>query len=679
MNHISFKSGFLLIPAVIMLGSGCHLVPVTASPVIISKPGRAENFMKGNLADKQIVKLAIFGNSIFFSGFGPGVTDGTRGFATLEYDHLAKRIFDYLDYNKPVFRGIEHPDWTFCSKPGKKNAWYPYRSRYSGVYAVLDPADYAQISGVTGYGTIVFVFEGGIEGVTGYQTGKAEILVSADGGLTWDTPSNIGLSGEWIKYGFGDDKVFAAPLDEFNSAFDYPANAFDPLTGNKGTSPIREVVYQIDSLKEYFFRIRTKPGEKDPVHLWGCYYFTGQTFIPINVSLPGASWTTLRKVVYNSLVLTGVDYVICEAPMYHDFAPLDEIGNQLDGLVNEINKYGMEVSLTSCPPGGVITEPFVNALGDEEPVYFPGDNFVYQFNHRKAVWLNSVPAYADYPEYGTSYSVLVNGTEYTGSVGLRKPSEDDYPGWVYRKALVLIFDEAPEHPDLENDVYPLTFIKQSGIGSETLTAASVKYMPPDMDTHRELVMARCEVNDIKFIDVLAAYERIAESVGETIETGGYPMNSGHPRWHAIDRKARRVTLSTSVGMSMPDAGDVFSALIHDTIRYFEISSIDTVKDCIQLKSINGGGQDYIYPGDPAIVPSITSLYGIVYTKISGTGSLHSFTPVGIHEISEATMPIKMNYMSNFFSGSDGHHLVHNSIDVIFNIIRDTVLKDSYYK
>ncbi|MEI6422830.1 MAG: hypothetical protein WCP55_11480, partial [Lentisphaerota bacterium] len=248
-------------------------------------------FMRTPIAD-EVVKLAYFGDSIFFSGFGTGVVDGTKGFGTLEYDHLAKRTIEHLGFNTPTFRSILHTDWVLTGSQQTKNAWSPYNSRYSGLYSILNTdTRTAQINGITGHERIVFVFEGGQLGNGTYDTGIAEILVSTDGGGNWSAPQ------------------------EFDTAFEYPVGTATSKTNNTGSCPIREVKLTLTSALTYSFQIRKKSGETSPVHFWGCYYFTGQTFIPINVALPGASWNELKTIIYNNIALTGCQYAIVQAPI----------------------------------------------------------------------------------------------------------------------------------------------------------------------------------------------------------------------------------------------------------------------------------------------------------------------------------------------------------------------------
>jgi hypothetical protein len=353
------------------------------------------------------------------------------------------------------------------------------------------------------------------------------------------------------------------------------------------------------------------------------------------------------------------------------------IRKDIDAFINEVKKYGIELALTSYTPGGIITEPFVSKMGDEEPPYYPGENFMWIFDHRKAVKLNKIPEYKNYPEKNAAYKLIVRGKEYTGRNPLIKPDSSKYKHWHYRNKLVLVFN--PPMPDFTKASYPLEFKKVKGNGGEILYGKEVHYMPPPIGRHREIVKQQAAANNIAFLDILGAFERVAESVGETLYTPGYEMRHGHPWWKMLDSKSRKMTLLLASDKALPARKDIFEAIINGEKRYFTVLSVNKAAKSVKLYSVESPNGEYIYPGDLETIPNRDSLWkNTEYKKVSGKGTVKSFIPIGILLITDAVRPIKMNYMSNYFSRKDGHHLASPAINLMFEIMKDVIFSNSTY-
>ena len=652
----------------------------------------SKNFLKGSNAEfKQVYKLALFGDSIMRSGFGEDANTVWTGDYLPDgaYPHLLRYIEEYVFvhsnlFDAPVKRNARHSDWTLTGAT-LVGSNYPYGDNIDSMNWIClldDDAESAEIANVTGKETFVLIFEGGSTLDGAYTTGIATINVSI-AGSAYQSPSAAGLKGELTKYGFGNNKVYEAPYDEFDTAFTYPADAYSPETGGGGTAPVREIIYNnLDPAKTYKFRIKRKAGNTLPVRLFGAYYFTGKTFRILNAADPGKSWDALRKRIYNTLVLPGVDYVMTQAPIFHDFYDEDTIKQYIEDFSNELLKWGIDNTLMSCSPGGVVSQGSkVTILGDQEPANPANTNLSKNFNHQQAFNI-SPPAYADYPDLGCVYELTIGATTYQVTGTIKKPNEADYGSWVYNDVFWFFVNDEDLYQTLRfNEVtYPITLTKISGDGAATLTASSKLWIPPRFEYHRNLIVDVAKKLHIGFIDVYENFVRVANAVGETIETDPYTMNENHPLWSGIDSAFRHYRVTLPIGSSVPTVGAIYSLSVDGTTRYFNVSVTGSVNldgtdyEYVEFEAIDYNSVSAIYLGEASNLSIFWN--GASYTLVSGTGDspLTGFT--GIYNYYLGTHPIKMNYMSNFFDVGDGHHLAYNAHKLYFEIIRDGALNNS---
>lgn len=489
--------------------------------------GEDYNFMNGMLnKNKQVFKLAYWGDSIFASGFKDlGVSGDDRYSQPVRgtnLDGIQRMTYEYLNFNKPKFRNIRHSSWSFTGSTTDSLSSVMPNNNAGGVGSALEweiirkmndttVGNTAEIT-ITGEDTVVFVFEGGMKGNSS-ETGNVNIKVSVDGG-DFVNPQTI-LKGSLNKKGYGTNKVYDIASYDFDTSFVQieSVNAYNQFTA------MNEVIYScLDKNKSYRFKIAKPLNEKD-VKLWGCYYFSGQTLLVINQSKPGLSWNDLSTHVNTDLIIPKVDFVILEAPMYHDWI-LNTAKNNCKNLINKIKSKGIQVALCSCPPGGVIPIGRKTAiLGDENgSSYWAEQHFYRYYNRFRKFITTNITTTSENPQKHDIYSVVISGITYqmecVGNNGLGQTyfncTTDNFP-----KKLV--------------DVFPLTFNKISGA---TTSKSSIVYTSMDehfdMEEHRTAMLEISRELNLKFIDVFQAFVDLANSVGETLNSEGYDMDLNHP-------------------------------------------------------------------------------------------------------------------------------------------------------
>lgn len=561
----------------------------------ITRIGEGDLFMAGKLsAEKQVFKLAIYGDSIYASGFKDITFPDEFGKTRYEQpprngnlDSIQRYIYNYLNFNKPTFRNALHADWTKTGlatnvgsdvMPNGNTGGVGDATQWEPLWRMTDTSsgNTNEIT-ITGNSTAVFVFEGGAIG-TDQETGNVSVLVSVNGGA-FVNPSTV-LSGKLTNKGFGSSKVYAAAQNTFATSFALPVD-ITPTAYNKN-APMVEAYYNgLNPANTYRFRITKAAAETRPVKLWGLYHFSGQTLLVVNESKPGFSWGELQSTVFGDLVVSDVDYVLLEAPMYHDnYATEQQVIASGSALIEKIQSYGIQVALCSCPPGGVIPAGRATTiLGDENASsYHPGQHFAKYFDFFYYMATTDIPTSADSPAFGDVYSAVVNSVTYEF---ICTNSEFPLPtGHTYWQAPVGF---------LGFSVMPVTFTKVSGDGKASISYSSYKH-GLTMAEHRNAMQKLALSNGYAFVDIYQAFVNIAKAVGEDLYTDGYDMDAGHP--------------------------------LYPTLQALDADNSN-------------------YPGLSA--------------------------------------PYKMNYLTNFFDIGDGHHLANPAHPVIFEAVKNTLLKKSVFK
>lgn len=583
--HLIYNAG--LTSSIISLAGG------NVPSVTVPRTGQAALFMGGKLAaEKQVYKVAIYGDSIFASGFKDLTFPDEFGLGQYEqpprncnFASVQRDIYNYLNFNKPVFRNALHANWTTTGHNYTAVSWVMPNDNTGGVgnatqweqLRTLDDVTTGNTSEITitGNSTVVFVFESGAVG-TDHATGTVNITVSVNGGA-FVNPSTI-LQGKLSKRGFGTTKVYDAALNSFATSFTLPVSANDY---NKA-APMKELFYNgLNPANTYRFRITKPSTEPLQVRLWGLYHFTGQTLLVHNESKPGFGWGMIASTVYGDLVVSETDFVIMEAPMYHDGGQsAGQIQANAQMMIDLIRGYGIQLAMCSCPPGGMILAGAATAiLGDPSgSSYHPGQNFNNYFDFFTTMHTSDLSSSSQSPKYGDIYNVTVNGTTYAFTcINSDSPLPTGYTYWQ-RPANFPAFAS-----------FPVTMTKVTGTGKSTIIYTDAVFGTKFAD-HRDLMELVSQQNGVAFCDVFQAFANQAATVGETLYTDGYNMDTGHPLYATL------------------------LALSADTTHY------------------------------PELAP-----------------------------------PFKMNYMSNFVNIGDGHHLAYPAHPVIFEAVRNKLLKPSVFK
>lgn len=467
--------------------------------------------------ETNIYRIGMAADSIWRPTGDVVESDGSHPFCGLKLNCVGRMIYDYLNFNKPIWRSIEHANWFFVG--GSTVPVNYYGLEHVDKVRLINVGNSASIN-ITGYTTVVFWLEGGYSGQT-ISTGTVKVTV--DEGLGFVDPSTTTLKGRKTPIRVGHPIVYEPIIDTMNTNITYPKSAYlPPASDNSYTSHLEIQYNNLDPLTTYTFKIESTNGV---VRLGGCYYFSGKTCIVQYSAVPGVNWSALQRTIYNRVTINNFQLFLIQSLIYHDFFTVSEITTYTKNLIRQLKRDNKtRVVLVSCTPGGAVIENSGTTLGDEEPSYTQGQNFMKEFNHRRAFTITK-PLYVDYPSRNAVYSVNIGGTDYNLRITTAKVSSESYDAWTYNNGLVFEF---PTGCPIDSIVLPATATKISGSGGASFSLTSVRNMPPSFPVHVALMQSIAVYFRIQFVNLYQHFADLAVAVGETTETDPYPVRADSP-------------------------------------------------------------------------------------------------------------------------------------------------------
>lgn len=461
--------------------------------------------------EKQVLKIAIYGDSILASGFSDSLYGDNDPLEceqpprNCKYESIQRMIYEFLGYNCPVFRGASHRSWKYegnwhqVDSQAEPLGTRPDDTRHEGrrlrnetLMGMEEGEEGVARIVINGCETAVFLFESGVAGEP-EETGGVCIEVFVDG-QKWNDLSTPSF---------------------FDTSFTSPNI---PGECNRHAPMMERVYTRLDPRKTYNFHVVKAAAEKK-VKLWGCYCFNGQTLIVHNECKPGLSWNQLFETAYSDLKLSETDIVILQAPMYHDKV-LEQAGQDARRLIGLLKSWGMKVVLCSCPPAGITPTGMKATIpGNQASVYYaPGENVYSTFTYRRVMKTHELATPEDCPGKDAVYEVRWEGQTY----------ELVCCDTINHVTLDQTAFIVPRHfPELK---FPIVFTKKSGVGKQTITYTSMK---PHftMESHAALMRHIALEMECPFIDLFQAFVNVALLAGERLDHPGYAMAVDDPLFH----------------------------------------------------------------------------------------------------------------------------------------------------
>lgn len=473
--------------------------------------------------DTNIFRVGFMADSIWTPVGDAVETDGSHPPYRMKLNNWYRQIWDDYNYNKPLFRSIEHADWTHTGSL-EENGAYPNGNVLDKVRVMSSDSDNSIIQ-VTGKSTIVIWLEGGQAGF-GYDTGTVVIEISTNG-VDYAAPSSTSLLGKKQKGRVNDNLGYDAIIDEQTTNCVRTRGMIPQNPLSDSYMSYQEIEYNnLNPETVYYFRISRKPGTNN-IRLGGCYYFTGKTLIFENISTPGANQWHLISSMQNTLGINQFNYLLIQSTIYHDKWDDAEFEFYYKQIIKEAKNYCSRIAYCSCTPAAVQVVDAATEQEDENPSYVQGQNVQKESNYVFGYVTDDDITYANYPARDDVYRITINAVDYDLRMIAAKPLEEDYPTWTYKNILLAVSSMYEAVP-IGDVTYPATFTRISGSGATTINITERYYLSKPAGMTRDYVNALSKRYGVKFIDLLKVFEDIAAANGETIETDGYPVTPSSP-------------------------------------------------------------------------------------------------------------------------------------------------------
>lgn len=302
-------------------------------------------------SNQTLLKAAVIGDSIMANSYGgalPSDEGDTLRPPRITTNNVPRRFYDRLKYNTPLFRRLDHADWTRSTLGGgddfeeillstsgdHRTPWHPnntdekyFRSGESGAYCEIIIPD--------GQENCAVLYR------TGYQSDGANM----------DDEIDVTLNGGDIS-AYGD-----AVLDEYTGA----------ITGFENAYGFGLNVAEYSGLPSGANTIRlTKSTNSDEFHLWGVLYWSGDTMIILNTAYGGGNIKSLSDITGQATDKNSYELAFTQMPIMNNSGSAVPFEDQLSYLCITMNRTGIPIENTLFYG----THPFGIDPVDDDPNYY---------------------------------------------------------------------------------------------------------------------------------------------------------------------------------------------------------------------------------------------------------------------------------------------------------------------
>ena len=301
--------------------------------------------------DKYLVKIACEGDSLIANAVGGAIPYGLDEGEKMRpmrmiTNNIPRRLYDYMSWNKPVWRRCDHSDWTLSGF--SVASWSGVFEGTQEVYhTATQQGAYAEITIPQGYEHFALIAR--------TKAGNGSLNVSINNGLPsaityinqvlLDNPEKTKAELEALIQGntvcnesvcpinvpCGDNAI---DLDKGISAWGNPYAIFE--YNNLPSGQANVIRFTADSATE--------------VDIWGGFYWSGNTMVIMNIAHGGHDTSMLvQQHLPDELYTAGYDAVLFEVPEMNNMRlSLAQTESDLVDIVQTLENLGIDKCFTSC-------------------------------------------------------------------------------------------------------------------------------------------------------------------------------------------------------------------------------------------------------------------------------------------------------------------------------------------
>ena len=314
--------------------------------------------------DKYLVKIACEGDSLIANAIGGAIPSDVDEGDTMRPMRLLtngvpRRLYDFLSWNKPTWRRLDHPDWTKSgfsavtnwNNQTNGNANAVFHGTNEKYHKATTSGAYCEITVPDGFEHFAIICR--------TRSGNGSLGVTING----VAPSTLTYSNPILE---GNPEKTASELTTLlltNSVvttdvcpINVPCGA-DAISLNKGTTACGNpyAIYEFNNLPEGDNVIRFTSASSAEVDVWGGFYWSGHTMVVMNIAHGGRTTSDLLTYYLpDELFAADYDAVLFEVTeMNNTRLAIDQTENDLLSIISRLEDKGIDHCFTSCNPLGL--------------------------------------------------------------------------------------------------------------------------------------------------------------------------------------------------------------------------------------------------------------------------------------------------------------------------------------
>ena len=308
-----------------------------------------------NKKNKYLTKICLFGDSLLANDIGgdiPSEVDegNTKRPMRLLTNNVARRLYDWMSWNKPIWRRFDNADWTKSGFASFSPVDFFYGTQEQYCRATTSGA-YMEITIPQGYEHFALI--------ANKKTGMGVLNVTINGNL----PSTIKYTNPVLVGNPQKTQQELETLIENNSVVNSSVVPLQLPCGNDTINLAADAgnvgnpyeIYEFHNLPSGQANvIRFTTASATECDVWGGFYWSGNTMVIMDIARGGHTSTQLLQYAPDQLYNVQYDALMWEFPEMNDLRlTLAQSEANFRSMISSLRVKGIDFVFTSCNPLGL--------------------------------------------------------------------------------------------------------------------------------------------------------------------------------------------------------------------------------------------------------------------------------------------------------------------------------------
>ena len=304
---------------------------------------RTGSFMQSiSRGDKPLTKIAIEGDSLMANAIGGTIPQALDEGETarpmrLLSNNVARRLYDKISWNKPIWRRLDNVAWTLSGFSEFTESGM-FEGTQESYWKAEQAGAYVEITIPNGYEHFAIIVR--------TKSGNGKLNVTLNGGVV----------GTYLNP-YYTDKVATNTIVDASVVPQYIPRGLSQIDTNKGVSATGNpyAMFEFHNLPSGDNVLRFTTDDSNRVDVWGGLYWSGNTIVVMNIAHGGHTTTDLRNQhLTDELYNGGYDCVLFEVTEQNNLSmTIEQTISDLTVIVEKLREIDIDHCFTSCNPLGL--------------------------------------------------------------------------------------------------------------------------------------------------------------------------------------------------------------------------------------------------------------------------------------------------------------------------------------